>query len=109
MINLLKNKRGLAFIPMLIIFAILLVIIFIIVKNPEICISPTLCFRFVPLRISKAIIFWTAFISFFLIQAGIIYLYYMGITKSITYVKKFINSLKKASLSIERYFIKMSY
>lgn len=104
-----KDKRGLAFMPLLIILGILAVVLFIIIKNPEICLSPQLCFRIVPLRWSKTLLFWIAFVSFFFIQAGVIYLYYLGISRSMSHVKRFISYLKRASIRIERYFIRLSY
>lgn len=107
MINM-KNKRGFAFIPALIVFAMILIFVIIIVKNPAITIFGQ-TFRLVPLRWGKIIIFWLTFLAFFLVVALTLYIYYFSISKAWTQIHKFIEMLKKASVNIERYFIRLHH
>jgi hypothetical protein len=104
------GKRGIIFLPFLI-FALAIIVLILgllfIIRNPKICLLGY-CFRLVPMRFGKAIMFWLIFASFFGIVGFVFYIYYFAISRGYTYINKFIGLLKKSTMKIEQYFLKFS-
>lgn len=101
------NKKGIVFLPILIVLVIAIIILVILIKAPTICILGN-CFRLVPLRWGKALMFWLMFISFFLVVGGMIYAYYWILSKGIIYGRTIIEFIKIKTLNIEQYFMKIT-
>jgi hypothetical protein len=105
------GKRGV--VPLLIILipiALGILFIVLLIKAPELCIPFTkTCWRIVPLRWSKAFLFWIIFLVFFLVNVVIITLYAKVIGGAIKYSNKVIAFLKNASTNVEAWFIKIAH
>lgn len=101
------NKKGILFMPIVIAIVIAVLILILLIKAPQICILNN-CFRIVPLRWGKALMFWIMFLAFFLIVTGIIYAYYWILSNGIRYAKGIMSFVKLKTTSIEQYFLKIS-
>ena len=101
------GKRGvLPFLIPLILTALLIVFFIILVKNPEICIPFTkTCWRLVSLRLSTSLEFWLIFVGFILMQVGIVWLYWVLITKTTKYALIVKARVLDWTTNIKRYII----
>lgn len=103
--RMMKDKRGvIPFLIPLILVALLIVFFIIIIKNPEICLFGA-CWRFVSLRLSTSLGFWLIFIGFILLQVGIVWLYWMLISKTSQYAIMVKARVMDWTTNIKRYII----
>lgn len=105
------GKRAVApFLILLIFIGLTILFVVLLIKAPEICIPFTkTCWRIVPLRWSKAFLFWIIFLVFFLVQAIVVSIYAKIIVGGIKYANKIIAFLKNASINIEAWFIRIAH
>jgi hypothetical protein len=103
------GKRGIAFLIPAILIGLLIIFLIILITNPEICLfGKGSCFRIVSLKLSRGFMFWLTFLSYFLVMAGILYIYWKIISYGMKYVHLFIAFLKKLTMNIEQYFLRLS-
>lgn len=98
------GKKGIAFLIPLILVALLIVLFIIIIKNPEICLFGK-CWRFVSLKLSTSLGFWLVFIGFILLQVGIVWLYWMLISKTSQYAIMVKAKVMDWTTNIKKYII----
>jgi sterol desaturase/sphingolipid hydroxylase (fatty acid hydroxylase superfamily) len=103
------GKRAvIPFLIPLIFIALTILLVVLLIKSPEICLFGN-CWRLVPLRWSKAFLFWIVFLVFFLVQALVVYIYIKVIGGGMKYANRVIIFLKNASTNIEGWFLKISH
>jgi hypothetical protein len=99
------GKKGvIPFLIPLILVALLIVLFIILVKNPEICLFGG-CWRLVSLRLSTSLGFWLMFVGFILLQVGIVWLYWMLISKTSQYIMLVKNKVLGWTTNIKKYII----
>jgi hypothetical protein len=99
------GKRGvIPFLIPLILVALLIVFFMIIIKNPQICLFGN-CWRPVSLRLSTSLGFWLIFAGFVLLQVGIVWLYWVLISKTSQYILLVKTRVMDWTTNIKRYII----
>jgi hypothetical protein len=102
------GKRGvIPFLIPLILVALLIVFFMILIKNPQICLFGN-CWRPVSLRLSTSLGFWLIFAGFVLLQVGIVWLYWVLITKTSQYILLVKARVLDWTTNIKRYIISHS-
>jgi hypothetical protein len=108
-----KQKKGnwgergmLPFLLPMIFIAITIVILLILIKNPEICLfGKSSCFRLVPLAISKGFSFYLTLLGFFLVQIVIVWFYWTVGTKVYSFGRRAVFLIRTWTTNIKRYII----
>lgn len=99
------GKRGvIPFLIPLILVALLVVFFIILIKNPEICIFGN-CWRLVSLKLSTSLNFWLVFVGFILLQIGIVWLYWVLISKASRYFLIVKAKIMDLTTNVKRYII----
>jgi hypothetical protein len=102
--NIMQDKRGqiLSFLMPIIAVGIAILVLIMIVKAPPLCLFGN-CWQIIPLRWGATIMFFTTLLGFILLNAVLVYVYFMVAKYGFTYGRQIVPMIKNMTFNAEKW------